>query len=206
MKILKDVALNSPESFYQMTDYGAPAILFGFVIGSLHNLCEDFGLDRQDVFDPSAKQENELLDWWDVLYWLKQGLLDSAVESGMNGTVLRAMMNRIYAQETDSIETAADYEFQWLLCRAFSDHTLTLHDACQFIQEERLKQTVSNEYTGENILHILIVQNHSAKYNLAWHLDILFKFVTHKQFRINLLFSKVRLSFSMIAHFFPTLL
>jgi hypothetical protein len=191
MQKLKDVALNTPESFYQMTDYGAPAILFGFVIGSLHNLYEDFGLPRQDDFDPSAKQKDELIDWWDVLYWLKQGLLDSAIESGMSGTVLRAMMNSLFAQETDSIETAADYEFQWLLCRAFSDQTLTLSDACRMIREERLKQSVSNEYTGENILHILIVQNHSAKYNLAWHLDVLFKFVTHKQLRLNLIFGKV---------------
>lgn len=196
MKKLKDVALDTPESFYQMTDYGAPAILFGFVIGSLHNLYEDFGLKRQDVFDPSVKQEDELMDWWDILYWLKQGLLDSAIESGVSGTVLRAMMNSIYSQDSDSIEAAADYEFQWLLCRTFSNETLTFNDACQFVYEERLKQIVSNEYTGENVLHILIVQNHTAKYNLAWHLDVLFKFVTHSQFRFNLIFGKVSCSFS----------
>jgi hypothetical protein len=191
MKKLKDVALDTPESFYQMIGYGAPVLLFGFVIGSLHNLREDFGLDRQ-VFDPSSKADDELMDWWDVLYWLKQGLLGSAVKSAMPGAALRDMMNSIYAEETDSAETAADCEFQWLLCRTFSNHTLTLNEAWQLIQEGRDKQIVPNEYTGENVLHILIVQNHSAQYNLAWHLDVLFnKFVTRPQFRMNLISGKV---------------
>ena len=80
-----------PQGFYKMSNFGAPVILFGFLIASLHNLYEDFGIDRKD-FDPGSKADDELLDWWDVLYWLKQGLADSAIRSNEHSAISRETM------------------------------------------------------------------------------------------------------------------
>jgi hypothetical protein len=194
MKKLKEEALARPQSFYKMSNFGAPVILFGFMIGSLHNLYEDFGFDRKD-FDPGSKADDELLDWWDVLYWLKQGLVDSAIRSNEHSAISPQTMADLYCPEVDSIETAADFEFQWLLCRTYSNQTLTVAEAWQLVKEGQAEQSVSNEYTGENLLHILIVHNHSPQFNLAWHLDVLFdKFVTRPQFRNILMGEKARCS------------
>ena len=207
MKQLKEEALTRPQGFYKMSNFGAPVILFGFLIGSLHNLYEDFGIDRKD-FDPGSKADDELLDWWDVLYWLKQGLADSAIRSNEHSAISRETMADLYGPEVDSIQTAADFEFQWLLCRTYSNQTLTMAEAWQLVKEGQKEQSVSNEYTGENLLHILIVQNHSPELNLAWHLDVLFdKFVTRPQFRNILMGEKVLLSLAecllVFCNFFP---
>jgi hypothetical protein len=202
MQKLKEAALTQPQGFYRVSDVGAPIILFGFLVGSLHNLYEEFGIERQP-FDPCSKAEDELLDWWDVMYWLKRGLLDSARQSDAQGSPLRQMMVGLYGPEVDSIETAADYEFQWLLCRTYSNQTLTLNEALQLVKQGQDTQNVSNEYTGENLVHILIVKNHAAEYNLSWHLDILFdKFVTHPIFRMNLIKDKARPPFKSILRLF----
>jgi hypothetical protein len=191
MQKLKEAALQTPEGFYHVSGFGAPLILFGFLFGSLHNNHEDFGLDR-GTFDPGSKAEDELLDWWDVLYWLKQGLLDSAIQSDRQSTALREMMSDVYGADVDSIQSAAEHEFQLLMCRTYSNQTLTVKEAWELVKLRQYTQNTSNEYSGENILHILIVHNHTAKYNLPWHLDILFnKFVTKPQFRLNLMTDKV---------------
>jgi hypothetical protein len=197
MKKLKEAALTRPEDFYQMSSFGSPVILFGFLIGALHNLCEDFGIERPaaEDFHPECKGDDELMDWWDIMYWLKQGLLDSCIESdkhGRHGDMFAEAAAQLYGIHTHSMETVADYEFQWLLCRPYSNQILTLKDAWQSIKDGHDKLAVSNEYSGENLLHVLIVQNMSEKYQLPWHLAVLFgKFVTRPQFRWNLMNEKV---------------
>jgi hypothetical protein len=196
MKQLKEAALTRPQDFYQMSSFGSPVILFGFLIGSLHNLYEDFGIERQapDAFDPESKAEDELMDWWDILYWLKKGLVDSAIQSDKQNGVSKEMVMDLYGIEieTNSIDTVADYEFQWLLCRTYSNQICTLQDVWQSIKDGHDKLAVSDEYSGENLLHVLIVQNKSEKYQLAWHLDVLFsKFITHPKFRWKLMNEKV---------------
>ena len=204
MKKLKEAALTRPQDFYAMSSFGSPVILFGFLIGELHNLCEDFGIERQapEDFDPESKADDELMDWWDILYWLRQGLLNSAIESDKQGGVSAETAMQLYGVHPNSIETVADYEFQWLLCRPYSNQILTLKEVWQSVRDGHEKLAVSNEYSGENLLHVLIVQNKSEKYQLPWHLAVLFgKFVTHPQFRWNMMNEKVSYDNRIFRHF-----
>jgi len=192
MKELKQAARDRPEDFYEVNDLGAPVVLYGFVVGSLHNLNEDFGLSvDREAADAAEAGNAGLVDWWDVLSELKQGLLENALENALEQD-FRSVYQDADGNSVSSVEAGADAEFQWLLCRPYSNRVLGLEQAWQEVKDGRFKRTVANEYTGENILHILIVKDSQAKYNLAAHLSLLFsKFVTHPRFQMNLMNSKV---------------
>lgn len=179
MKKLKDAARERPEDFYVVNDLGAPVVLYGFVIGSLHNLKEDFGLSvDREAPNPRAEVDNsKLFDWWDVLFELKRGLLDHALENSTTQDF--GVYQDSNGESVSSLEAGADCEFQWLLCRPYTNRVVALEVAWQELKAGKFKRTVSNEYTGENILHTLIVKNSEAKYNLSRHLDILFPNVLH---------------------------
>ena len=178
MKDLKEAALRRPHEFYAVGALGDPAVVFPFVL-SLHTLKEDF-----------AVNDDSLVDWWDVLNELKRGLLQCANSSAQEGLAVLRTFKTLY--ECDefhiaSIEEGVECEFQWMICQQFTNRNMRLSDAWDEVKKLNLTCAVSNEYTGENVLHVLIVQGGRADV----HISKLFSLVTLPRYRLCLLSAEV---------------
>jgi hypothetical protein len=184
MKELKHAALTRPQDFYEFGVLGEPAVVFPFVI-SLHTLKEDF----KDVVVELATSL-QLFDWWDVLQELKSGLLLSAQQKAEEGQNVLEHLKEIYECGDfviSSLEQGVACEFQWLLCQQYTVRNMRLDDAWELWQRKQTKCSASNEYSGENVLHVLIVQG-----GRAWaHISTLFSLVTLQRYKMSLLCAEV---------------
>ncbi len=93
-----------------------------------------------------------------------------------------------------TIEQGVECEFQWLLCQQYTVQNIRLEDAWTKLNDERIQFTdnpamhsASNEYSGENVLHVLIVQGGSAQA----HIIRLFQMVTLQRYKMSLLCAEV---------------
>ena len=183
MKELKDAALKRPEDFYEFGVLGEPAVVFPFVM-ALHTLKEDF---KEDLLDLSGA---ELFDWWDVLCELKRGLRISAEQKSQEGQPVLERLKEIYECGDfviSSLEQGVECEFQWLLCQQYTVRNMRLKEAWKIWNKMQISRPVSNEYSGENVLHILIVQGGGT--NL--HISKLFELVTLQRYKMSLLCAEV---------------
>jgi hypothetical protein len=187
MKELKDAALQRPEDFYVFGVLGEPAVVFPFVM-ALHTLKEDF---KEDLLDLSGV---ELFDWWDVLCELKRGLRISAEQKSQEGQPVLERLKEIYECGDfviSSLEQGVECEFQWLLCQQYTVRNMRLKEAWEIWNKMQISRPVSNEYSGENVLHILIVQG--GRTNL--HISKLFELVTLQRYKMSLLCAEVSADF-----------
>ena len=179
MSDLKEAALNRPEDFYAAGALGEPAVVFPFVL-SLHTLKEDLGVN-DDV---------GLLDWWDVLNELKRGVLACAFRCSEEGQpVLDALKDFYECDEfcISSIEEGVECEFQWMICQQYTTRNMSIQEAWEEVQSLNFTRAVSNEYTGENVLHVLIVQGGRIDVSISK----LFSLVTLQRYKLCLLSAEV---------------
>jgi hypothetical protein len=183
MKELKDAALQRPEDFYEFGILGEPAIVFPFVMG-LHSLKEDF---KEDLHDLGGA---ELFDWWDVLCELKKGLYMNAEQRSQEGQPVLEQLKETYECGDfviSSIEEGVECEFQWLMCQQYTIRNMRLKEAWERWNKMQIIRPVSNEYSGENVLHILIVQGGRANV----HISKLFDLVRLQRYKMCLLCAEV---------------
>ena len=184
MKELKHAALTRPEAFYEFGVLGEPAVVFPFVM-LLHTLKDDF---KDDIGDANSIG---LLDWWDVLHALKRGLMASAEGKMREGHPVVEQLKATYECGDfviSSLEQGVECEFQWLLCQQYTIRNKSLRDAWRRWQNMQTTLSVSNEYTGENVLHVLIVQGRNAHI----HISRLFGMLTLQRYRMSILCAEVR--------------
>ena len=181
MKDLKEAALTRPHDFYAVGALGEPAVVFPFVL-SLHTLKEDF----------AGNHELGLVDWWDVLNELKRGLLVCANRCAQEGQPVLDTLKSLYECDefvVSSIEEGVECEFQWLLCQQYTVRNMRLGEAWERWNNMQIKRSTSNEYSGENALHVLIVQGGRA----CAHISKLFDLVTLQRYKMSLLCAEVRM-------------
>jgi hypothetical protein len=179
MSDLKEAALNRPKDFYAAGALGEPAVVFPFVL-SLHTLKEDLGVN-DDV---------GLLDWWDVLKELKRGVLACAIRCSEEGQPVLDALKDLYECDEfciSSIEEGVECEFQWMICQQYTTRNMSIHEAWEEVQSLNLTRSVSNEYTGENVLHVLIVQGGRIDVSISK----LFSLVTLQRYKLCLLSAEV---------------
>ena len=78
-------------------------------------------------------------------------------------------------------------EFQWMICQQWTNRTMRLNDAYDEVKKLNLTRSIANEYTGENVLHVLIVQGGSTDSNISK----LFNLVTLNRYKLCLLNAEV---------------
>jgi hypothetical protein len=179
MKDMKDAAFKRPQDFYAVGSLGVPAVVFPFVL-SLHTLNEDLGLSGEDG----------LVDWWDVLNELRRGLLACAERCSQEGQPVLEELKALYECDEfciSSIEEGVECEFQWMMCRQYTNRNMRLSDAYDEVEKLNLTRSIANEYTGENVLHVLIVQGGCTDRNISK----LFSLVTLMRYKLCLLNAEV---------------
>ena len=179
MKDLKDAALNRPQDFYAVGALGVPAVVFPFVL-SLHTLKEDLG----------ANDEVGLVDWWDVLIELRRGLLVCAERCCQEGHPMLQELKALYECGEfciSNIDEGVECEFQWMICRQYTIRNMRLNDAYDEVKKLNLTRCIANEYSGENVLHVLIVQGGNTNANISK----LFSLVTLTRYKLCLLNAEV---------------
>ncbi len=184
MKELRQAALTRAHAFYEFGVLGEPAVVFPFVM-MLHTLKQDF---KEDLDHANGM---ELLDWWDVLSALKAGLLLSAQSQAKQGLDVLQHLKQLYECGDfviSSLEEGVECEFQWLLCQQYTVRNKSLDEVWQRWASKQTTLHVSNEYTGENVLHVLIVQGGGAHVYIAK----LFEMLTLQRYRMSLLSAEVR--------------
>jgi hypothetical protein len=184
---LKEAALNRPQDFYERGVLGEPAVVYPFVV-CLHTLKDDFKETIQQCLNIEGSPT--LFDWWDVLLSLKKGLLQSAELQQQKGQPVLNQLKEIYESEdfvVSTVEEGVECEFQWLLCQQYSFRTMTLLEAWERWNRMQASASASNEYSGENALHVLIVQGGTADV----YISKLFSIVTMQRYRMSLLCAEV---------------
>jgi hypothetical protein len=134
----------------------------------------------------------------DVLENLKKGLLLGAKQKANQGQDILRQLKDVYESGDFSLSTmeqGVECEFQWLLCQQYTVQNIRLEDAwAKFIEQpihctkRPAMHSASNEYSGENILHLLIVQGGCAEA----HISRLFQMVTLQRYKMSLLCAEVR--------------
>jgi hypothetical protein len=198
MNDLKEAALTRPHDFYAVGALGEPAVVFPFVL-SLHTLKEDF----------AGNHDLGLVDWWDVLNELKRGLLVCANSGAQDGQPVLDTLKSLYECDefvVSSIEEGVECEFQWMICQQYTNRNMRLSEAWDEVAKLNLTRAISNEYTGENVLHVLIVQGGRTDVNVSK----LFGLVTLPRYKLCLLsaevfaicsFARIRLLHKLITFF-----
>ena len=128
---------------------------------------------------------------------LKKGLILCAEQKEKEGQDVLHNLKDVYECgdfSISTIEQGVECEFQWLLCQQYTVQNIRLEDAWTKLNDERIHFTdnpamhsASNEYSGENVLHVLIVQGGSAQA----HISRLFQMVTLQRYKMSLLCAEV---------------